>query len=483
MEYTIEDVQNHGGLGIIDGKVYDFTKFYKENGHPGGDEILGFNGTDASVAYHSIHPVHPRKYGGIHYNLRKYCVGTLAISGHGDGNIQKCNDGYVFDSEFSNALVSRVYRHLWEHRKDVDKACNWYLARSIMYILFFSISAVLWILYPSWRVGSVFGLSSALIAMNIAHDASHGALGSYSKSGKIFFDIIGSSSLGWFQQHIMRHHPFTNEYGCDKDIAAAEPFFYFHPEAMFEQFGESGRKRRESGSSDSNIDKIVPFYLRFQHILWIFFFQGYYIAAFIDSVNTKKYPDVVENEYMKTHKYIKTIVASKVVFIIVPYFNSTSVIQYLLALYAYMATTSLVLATLFMVSHNFEGTLRDRESKCWYTQQVLSSCTYGGRVAGYLTGGLNYQIEHHLFPKLPSYTYPIISPLVREICKEFKVKYTYFPTFWANLRSALSYLRVGDNKYKGYYKEEYTTEYHDFCNQFFILFVGRKPQRYLVKKL
>jgi hypothetical protein len=56
--------------------------------------------------------------------------------------------------------------------------------------------------------------------------------------------------------------------------------------------------------------------------------------------------------------------------------------------------------------------------------QVETSCTYGNGIAGALSGGLNYQIEHHLFPRVCSAHYPALSPLVRAVCARHNVSYT-----------------------------------------------------------
>ena len=110
---------------------------------------------------------------------------------------------------------------------------------------------------------------------------------------------------------------------------------------------------------------------------------------------------------------------------------------------------SLSLAIPFALSHNFEDSERDpiAESRQsgkpvdWYKAQVETSSTYGGRIAGYLTGGLNFQIEHHLFPRMSSAWYPYIQPAVREVCAKHGVRYAYYPTFWSNWASTLQYIK------------------------------------------
>jgi len=109
---------------------------------------------------------------------------------------------------------------------------------------------------------------------------------------------------------------------------------------------------------------------------------------------------------------------------------------------------SLALSALFALSHNFEHADRDPtyesrvsgEPVCWFKSQVETSSTYGGFVSGCLTGGLNFQVEHHLFPRMCSAWYPFIAPTVRRICKKHGVKYAYYPWIWQNAISTVKYL-------------------------------------------
>lgn len=113
---------------------------------------------------------------------------------------------------------------------------------------------------------------------------------------------------------------------------------------------------------------------------------------------------------------------------------------------------SLALGLLFTLSHNFETAERDPtlaarggEPVCWFKAQVETSSTYGGMIAGWLTGGLNFQIEHHLFPRMSSAWYPYIAPTVRRVCAKHGVKYVYYPWIWQNMISTIRYTHAVGN--------------------------------------
>jgi linoleoyl-CoA desaturase len=63
------------------------------------------------------------------------------------------------------------------------------------------------------------------------------------------------------------------------------------------------------------------------------------------------------------------------------------------------------------------------------------------RLTSWLLGGLNFQIEHHLFPRISHVHYPAISRLVEQTCREFGIRYTEHRSFWAGIGSHFRWLR------------------------------------------
>ncbi len=61
----------------------------------------------------------------------------------------------------------------------------------------------------------------------------------------------------------------------------------------------------------------------------------------------------------------------------------------------------------------------------WYVRQLLGSCNLDGtRLFHILSGSLSFQIEHHLFPDLPSRRYPELAPQVRSVCERWGLPYS-----------------------------------------------------------
>ncbi|WP_224391334.1 fatty acid desaturase [Pseudonocardia sp. ICBG1293] len=75
----------------------------------------------------------------------------------------------------------------------------------------------------------------------------------------------------------------------------------------------------------------------------------------------------------------------------------------------------------------------------WYLRQLLGSANFtGNRLMHVMSGSLGYQIEHHLFPDLPSNRYPEIAVKVRALCEKYDLPYTTGPfprQFWQATRS------------------------------------------------
>jgi fatty acid desaturase (delta-4 desaturase) len=106
------------------------------------------------------------------------------------------------------------------------------------------------------------------------------------------------------------------------------------------------------------------------------------------------------------------------------------------------------LAFFFVISHNFDGVMMfDQKSvkatafeQSFLRLQVATSSNVGGAWLCFLNGGLNYQIEHHLFPRVQHTHYPTIAPLVQQFCKARGIPYRHFPTIGANVRACVKHL-------------------------------------------
>jgi fatty acid desaturase len=239
--------------------------------------------------------------------------------------------------------------------------------------------------------------------------------------------------------HGRTHHAYTNHAEKDPDSFSSEPVFSFNPYP----YGHPKRK----------------FWHKFQGVYFLLVLSLYWLSmVFNPQVLDLRHAGAeyvgiqMKNDYIvKRRKYAIALRAWYMYANIFCPIANNGFNLYTIGIIMLMGVSeSLVLAVLFSLSHNFELSERDPtagyrktgEPVCWFKSQVESSSTYGGVIAGALTGGLNFQVEHHLFPRMSSAHYPYIAPVIREVCKKHDVKYAYYPWIWQNMISTVVYMHV-----------------------------------------
>jgi len=298
--------------------------------------------------------------------------------------------------------------------------------------------------YDSWYKSGLFtavafGVAQAFIGLNVQHDANHGAASKRPWINDLLgfgTDLIGSNKWNWMAQH-WTHHAYTNHADKDPDSFSSEPVFAFNDYPI-------GHPKRK-------------WWHKFQGAYFIFMLGFYWLTTVFNPQvmdlrqRGAQYVGIqMENDYIvKRRKYAMALRASYIYLNIYSPFANNGFSWATLGIIMLMGISeSLTLSLLFSLSHNFINSDRDPtlkykttgESICWFKSQVETSSTYGGAISGYLTGGLNFQVEHHLFPRMSSAWYPYIAPKVREICEKHGVRYVYYPWIWQNLFSTFAYM-------------------------------------------
>ncbi len=273
-----------------------------------------------------------------------------------------------------------------------------------------------------------------LVAFSVMHDANHGA---YFRSRRLNHllgwtaDVaLGVSSYAWRVKHNIAHHTYTNVDGYDADITQT-PIARMMP-----------------------TQEPRPWY-RFQHLyvwpLYTLMMIRWQIAGDITALSRGR----IGHSTLRWPRGwdLAGITAGKAVFlgwtIVVPLF----VFPWWLVLPFYVLFTmiiGLVTATTFQLAHcveeaDFVAPAELAETpRIWAVHEVESTVNFCPR-NGFLTwalGGLNFQIEHHLFPRVPHTQYPHIAEIVRRNCARHGVRYTSQPTLRAALGSHQRHLRA-----------------------------------------
>lgn len=304
--------------------------------------------------------------------------------------------------------------------------------RATIYLTCFAILQFIWTIQgSSYLLAVLLGISKALIGLNVQHDANHGTVSRrYPLINQILgfgADWIGGNKYLWNQQHFM-HHSFTNHPDHDPDVL---------PPCVYSVF------------------RFVPAWVSlFPLVSLYWFYQVFSLSSLwnLEHPGAKQAGLVTTDKYRSERRVVAMMMRLLYIYtnIVRPFQVTGGLSWHTPGQICLMGMSgSLLIGTLFSLSHHFEEisqstrttAVTDKSSGgCWYQEQVEASCSYGGFLASWLTGGLNYQIEHHLFPRMNSAWYPAISDTVKRVCKEHKVRYTSFSNIGENLYSTLQIL-------------------------------------------
>ncbi len=270
----------------------------------------------------------------------------------------------------------------------------------------------------------LMGLGLSGIGLSIMHDANHSA---YSKKEWVntvlgySMNLIGANSFNWKMQHNVLHHTYTNVHEEDEDISPR------------------GALRLTPYSDWKKIHKYQHIYAWFLYglmtIVWLFFKDFVRIEHYRKNGLAKKHKIDIRKEWF-------ILVVSKLgyfgyIFLIPVLFTSLAWWQVLLGVIIMHYITGFILAIIFQPAHVIEGTefpLPDENNSLensWAIHQLLTTTNFGNksRWFSWYVGGLNFQIEHHLFPHICHVHYRKISSIVRETALEFGLPYKSARTF------------------------------------------------------
>lgn len=297
----------------------------------------------------------------------------------------------------------------------------------ILLTLFFSIfGIILFTEYSSWikiLLCIVLGAITASIGFNVGHDANHGSFSANKKHNNFFrlsFNLHGIFSFFWRVKHNVLHHTYTNLNGFDEDISGVKQL-RMHPDQPWKPI--------------HHYQALYCWFLYgLLHIGWVWFsdFKKYFQGHI-----EKKKLDMEKKDHLT---FWLTKIFYVTFFCALPWivlgFKSW-IIGYLV----YEFSVGLITSIVFQLAHVVEKTSQPkvfvRSNDEWILHEVLTTANFGmqNKVLSWFVGGLNFQIEHHLFPKVSHINYPALSVEVQKVCEDYNVPYNKYPTFWSALIS------------------------------------------------
>jgi linoleoyl-CoA desaturase len=309
-------------------------------------------------------------------------------------------------------------------------------AATLLFWLASSYLALVFLARTWWQalpLATSVALAMAGIGFCVMHDGNHGAYSRHrwlNKAAALSLNLLGGCSYFWHFKHNIAHHSFPNITGADDDF----------------NVGVAGRLSPQ--------DPHRSFH-RFQHIyIW-----GLYALLALEWQTTGDFrtmlrPGVADTAYARPRGWEQV------------YFWVGKGIFYTLAflvplqrhgfgavagVYVFTgAVLGLTLATVFQLAHCVQeasfpepalGTRRMDGD--WFTHQAETAVDFArdNRVLTWYLGGLNFQIEHHLFPKICHLHYPALSPIVEDVCRAHGVRHSSHPRMRDAIRSHVRFLR------------------------------------------
>jgi len=270
------------------------------------------------------------------------------------------------------------------------------------------------------------------------HDASHGSIGGteawWIPIGRLAMEwYAGASMLSWQHQHTMGHHLYTNLFGIDPDMPMTE----------------KGDLRRLVTR------QLWSLSYKYQHV-YLPFLYGFLAIKFriqdITDTYWKSMNGAIRVNYFDSPLIrlwaVKLFWVGWRVFLPLVVFK-VPLAEFALTFLLAELASGYWLAFNFQVSHisteadfpNDEHTQETHEE--WAVIQAKTGVDYshGSWLPTFLSGALNYQVVHHLFPGVSQYHYPAIAPIVKSVCDEFKVPYAILPSFISAFTLHLKYLK------------------------------------------
>ena len=273
----------------------------------------------------------------------------------------------------------------------------------------------------------VMGFAVAGIGMSVMHDACHGSFTPNRKLNELLsytLNIVGGNAYNWKIQHNVKHHTFTNIYGADEDV------------------------------NNGNVVRLSPYspyrsYYKFQHIYaWFLYMLGTFSWVLLKDF---KQLFQLRNENIQDYSFGKEmtkLIISKAIYwtymIVIPMMVLDLPFYAILIGFLVMHfVAGFTLSVVFQLAHIVEDLEHDDKFKLskvdhsWARHQVLTTCNFARKSAflNWYLGGLNFQVEHHLFPNICHVHYSKISNIVKATVEDHGMVYHEFPTFLDAIQS------------------------------------------------
>ncbi|OAD04353.1 hypothetical protein MUCCIDRAFT_37214 [Mucor lusitanicus CBS 277.49] len=402
-------------LIVVENKVYDITDFVFD--HPGGERVLlTQEGRDATDVFHEMHPPSA-------YELLANCY------------VGDCEPKLPIDSNDKKALNSAAFAQEIRDLRDKLEKQGYFDASTGFYI--YKVSTTLLVCIAGLAILKAWGRDSALAVFIaaflvglfwqqcgwLAHDYAHYQVIKDPNVNNLFLvtfgNLVQGFSLSWWKNKHNTHHASTNVSGEDPDIDTA-PILLWDEFAAANFYGSL--KDNASGFDRFIAEHILPYQTRYYFFILGFARTSWAIQSIIYSF---------KNETLSKSKLLSWC---ERIFLIVHWIFFTyctvawigSLRNIIMFFVVSQITTGYLLAIVFAMNHNGMPVYSPEEANHteFYELQCITGRDVNCTVFGdWIMGGLNYQIEHHLFPEMPRHHLSKVKSMVKPIAQKYNIPY------------------------------------------------------------
>ncbi len=330
-------------------------------------------------------------------------------------------------SQFFKTVNKRVNDYFKDN--NINKTGNWklHLKTVVMFTMFLApYFIMLTIAMPNWAqllLTIVMGVGMAGVGMNVMHDGNHGAYSNKKWLNKLMGSsiyILAGNVYNWQVQHNVLHHTYTNIHEHDEDMEAGRVL----------RFSKHAKWKKHH---------------KFQH----------YYSLFLYGLLTFNW--AITTDFQQMYRYTKrrlaygkmpnpivnwsTLLITKslyiVIWIVLPLLLINVVWwKVLLGFFIMHYVAGVILSVVFQLAHivdDADTPLPDAAGNMkntWAIHQLFTTVNFGtnNKLVNWFTGGLNHQVEHHIFPHISHVHYKKISDIVKATAKEFNLPYHEYET-------------------------------------------------------
>lgn len=282
----------------------------------------------------------------------------------------------------------------------------------------------------------IMGIGEAGIGMSVMHDAAHGAFSEKKWVNDLFAStmyILGSNTFNWKVQHNILHHTFTNIYGFDQDIET---------KAVIRLCDHAPLKKIH----------------KYQYIYAFFFYGLMTLSKLITDITQLidfNKEGITEEQNAKPSIEMVKLFLTKIIYVLILIvcpivFTDFKWWQVIIGFSLLHITAGMIMSTIFQMAHVVEGAEQPLPDSVgvihndWAVHQLLATSDFSrdSHFLNWYAGGLNFQIEHHLFSNTSHIHYRNIAPIVERTAREFGYIYNLKPSFKAAFLSHVQRLKI-----------------------------------------